>query len=170
MELLADQELINNVKRLVNNDDDSNINQNEIVQKGGYVFNLIAFMTQVFARAVEAIGKFLVASYPVLFKFHLYKLGKRPKKDDEGNIEVDAAGEIVYEDIPLFRPHLKQGQGNFWKYLKFCAKISLYLCIFALGGILVTVFGLLYLYSKLAKHFGKLGKRGDTSDEDPKKN
>ena len=93
-----------------------------------------------------------------------------PPENDEGNIEVDAAGEIVYEDIPLFRPHLKQGQGNFWKYLKFCAKISLYLCIFALGGILVTVFGLLYLYSKLAKHFGKLGKRGDTSDEDPKKN
>ena len=64
-------------------DNNSNINQNEIVQKGGYVFNLIAFMTQVFARAVEAIGKFLVASYPVLFKFHLFKLGKRPKKDDE---------------------------------------------------------------------------------------
>ena len=44
------------------------------------------------------------------------------------------------------------------------------MCIFALGGILVTVFGLIYLYSKLAKHFGKLGVRGDTSDEPTKKN
>ena len=88
----------------------------------------------------------------------------------EGNIEIDDAGEVVYEDIPLFRPHLKSGEGNFWIYLKFCAKISIYLCIFALGGILVTVFGLLYLYSKLAKHFGKLGVRGDTSDEPTKKN
>ena len=90
-----------------------------------------------------------------------------------GRVELplsDFSQRVVYENVPLFRPHIKSGEGNLWKYLKFCAKISIYLCIFALGGILVTVFGLLYLYSKLAKHFGKLGVRGDTSDEPTKKN
>ena len=170
MEILADKELIQNVKRLINRDNELQSDNNEIVQSGGFVFNLIGYMAYVFAEASKAVGKLFVAAYPILFRFKLYKLGKRPKKDDEGNIEIDAAGEVVYEDIPLFRPHLKSGEGNFWIYLKFCAKISLYMCFFALGGILVTVFGIIYLYSKLGKHFGKLGKRGDTSDEPTKKN
>ena len=171
MELLADKELIENVKRLVNNEEDRSINNKDIVQQGGYVFGLIPAMGRLFAAAVKAIGNMFVALYPILFKFHLFKLGKKPVKDDEGNVQIDeATGEVQYENVPLFRPHIKPGEGNLWKYLKFCAKVSLYMCIFALGGILVTVFGLIYLYSKLAKHFGKLGVRGDTSDEPTKKN
>lgn len=166
MELLADKELIENVKRLVNTEEE---NRN-IVQQGGYVFGLIPAMGALFAAAVKAIKDFFVALYPILFKFNLFKLGKKPKKDTEGNLEYDETGAVVYENVPLFRPHIKPGEGNLWKYLKFCAKISLYMCFFALGGIIVTVFGLVYLYSKLAKHFGKLGKRGDTSDEPTKKN
>lgn len=172
MELLADKELIENVKRLMNTEEDNQIiNNNDIVQQGGYVFGLIPAMGRLFAAAVKAIKDFFVALYPILFKFHLFKMGKKPKKDEEGNLELDPnTGEVQYESVPLFRPHIKPGEGNLWKYLKFCAKISLYMCIFALGGILVTVFGLIYLYSKLAKHFGKLGVRGDTSDEPTKKN
>ena len=41
MELLADKELIENVKRLVNNEEDRSINNKDIVQQGGYVFGLI---------------------------------------------------------------------------------------------------------------------------------
>tara|TARA_B100000242_G_scaffold182831_1_gene131308 strand:- start:479 stop:1000 length:522 start_codon:yes stop_codon:yes gene_type:complete len=171
MELLADKELIENVKRLVNSEEDRGIDNNNIVQQGGYVFGLIPAMGRLFAAAVKAIGRMFVALYPILFKFHLYKLGKKPVKDDEGNVKIDeATGEVQYENVPLLRPHIKPGEGNLWKYLKFCAKISIYLCIFALGGIIVTVFGIIYLYSKLAKHFGKLGVRGDTSDESNKKN
>ena len=166
MELLADKELLLNVKKIVNNEKDSLENK---IQTGGYVFNLIPFMTQAFARVVQFIGGIFIKLFPFLFKFNLFKLGRRPKKDDEGNVKKDETGKVVYEDVPLFRPHLKPGEGNFWRYLKFCAKVSIYLCIFALGGILVTVFGLIYLYSKLAKHFGKLGKRGDLSDNKPEK-
>lgn len=164
MELLADKELLDDVRKLINKN-----NETQELQSGGYVFSLIPSMTEAFAKVTEAIGKFFVAAYPVLFKFNLFKLGKRPQKDENGKIQKDDAGKIIYEDVALFRPHLKNGEGNFWRYLKFCAKISMYLCIFALGGILVTVFGLIYLYTKLAKHFNKLGKRGDTSDEPPKK-
>ena len=54
-----------------------------------------------------------VALYPILFKFHLFKLGKKPVKDDEGNVQIDeATGEVQYENVPLFRPHIKPGEGN----------------------------------------------------------
>ena len=41
-----------------------------------------------------------VALYPILFKFHLFKLGKKPVKDDEGNVQIDeATGEVQYENV-----------------------------------------------------------------------
>ena len=69
-----------------------------------------------------------------------------------------------YLDLTLNKERVIYGN-----ILSFAQNITLLMYIRS-RGILVTVFGLLYLYSKLAKHFGKLGKRGDTSDEDPKKN
>ena len=112
MELLADKELIENVKRLVNNEEDRSINNKDIVQQGGYVFGLIPAMGRLFAAAVKASGNMFVALYPILFKFHLFKLGK-PVKDDEGNVQIDeATGEVQYENVPLFRPHIKPGEGN----------------------------------------------------------
>ena len=47
MELLADKELIDNVKKLVNNNQSTeNVETN--VQSGGFVFNLIFYMTKIF--------------------------------------------------------------------------------------------------------------------------
>ena len=71
MELLADKELIENVKRLVNSEEDRGINNNDIVQQGGYVFGLIPAMGRLFAAAVKAIGNMFVALYPILFKWIL---------------------------------------------------------------------------------------------------
>ena len=67
MELPADKELIENVKRLVNNEEDRSINNKDIVQQGGYVFGLIPAMGRLFAAAVKAIGKYVcsIISYIV---------------------------------------------------------------------------------------------------------
>jgi len=54
--------------------------------------------------------------------------------------------------------HTKDGEGYLWKYIYICLKASLYLCIFALGGFWMTIFGIGYLYSKLSGHLGTLGK------------
>jgi hypothetical protein len=55
------------------------------------------------------------------------------------------------------RIHTKDGEGYIWKYIYICLKVSLYLCIFALGGFWITIFGIGYLYSKLSGHLGTLG-------------
>ena len=155
MELLADKELLEDVKKLVNivePTNDGEVSDNTI-QTGGYVFDLIPSMTSVFAEAAEFIGKFFVKSGRVLFKFNIWKVSR----DKDGN-------EYAYPS-----PHLKANEGQLWRYLRICVKASLFLCIFALGGVIVTVFGVLYLYTRLFKHFGKLNKKGDLSDEPVKK-
>jgi hypothetical protein len=155
MELLADKELLEDVKKLINVVDPEKPPEDSenIIQSGGYVFNLIPAMTRIFAEVAEYIGKFLVKSGKVLFKFNIWKVAR----DKDGN-------EFAYPS-----PHLKANEGQLWRYIRICVKASLFLCIFALGGVIVTVFGVLYLYTKLFKHFGKLNKKGDLSDEPNKK-
>jgi hypothetical protein len=155
MELLADKELLEDVKKLINivEPNKSQEYSENTIQSGGYVFNLIPAMTAVFAAAVEFIGKFFVKSARVLFKFNIWKVSR----DKDGN-------EFAYVS-----PHLKANEGQLWRYIRICVKASLFLCIFALGGVIVTVFGVLYLYTKLFKHFGKLNKKDDLSDEPNKK-
>ena len=154
MELLADKELLEDVKKLINIvEPDKSQEYSHTIQSGGYVFNLIPAMTGVFAAAVEYIGKFFVKSARVLFKFNIWKVSR----DKDGN-------EFAY-----LSPHLKANEGQLWRYIRICVKASLFLCIFALGGVIVTVFGVLYLYTKLFKHFSKLNKKDDLSDEPNKK-
>ena len=85
MELLADKELIENVKRLVNNEEDRSINNKDIVQQGGYVFGLIPAMGRLFAAAVKR--KYVCGIISVLFKFHLFR--EKTVKDDEGNVQLN---------------------------------------------------------------------------------
>jgi hypothetical protein len=151
MELLADKELLEDVKKLVNNNKENNNGNNG--QTGGYVFDLIPSMAGAFMGAVEFIGKFFVKAFPILFKFNIFKVARR--KDGT---------KYAYPS-----PHLKTNEGQFWRYLRICVRASLFLCIFALGGVIVTVFGIVYLYTRLFKHFNKLNKKGDFSDEAPKK-
>ena len=101
----------------------------------------------------EFIGKFFVKAGRTLFKFNMWKVAR----DKDGN-------EYAYPSL-----HLKANEGQFWRYIRICVKASLFLCIFALGGVIVTVFGVLYLYTRLFKHFNKLNKNEDLSDEKVKK-
>ena len=39
--------------------------------------------------------------------------------------------------------------GYFWRFIFFCIKSSLYLVIFAFGGPIVTLFGIVYLYMRI---------------------
>lgn len=45
--------------------------------------------------------------------------------------------------------NLPEGKGLFWKYLWWCGKVSLYLSIFMLGGMGITMIGIIYVYRKL---------------------
>ena len=100
MELLANKELLDEVKNLVNNGESDNEltdTQNIGIQSGGYVFDLIPSMTGVFTVAAEFIGNFLVKSFKLFFKINLLKVGRR--KDGT---------EYAYPS-----PHLKGNEGQF---------------------------------------------------------
>jgi hypothetical protein len=51
--------------------------------------------------------------------------------------------------------------GGLWYYLKWCIKTVIYIIIFCLGGPVVILVGVAYLYSQL---FTKLGERTDGLD------
>jgi hypothetical protein len=42
-----------------------------------------------------------------------------------------------------------KSRGLFWKYMWWCVKISIYLAIFSIGGIGLTMMGIIYIYFKL---------------------
>ena len=76
MELLADKQLLEDVKKLVNNNNNNEDNIDNKVQTGGYVFDLIPRMAGAFMAAVEFIGKFFIKAFPILFKFNIFKVGR----------------------------------------------------------------------------------------------
>lgn len=132
------------------NDINKNSNEN---QKGGFVFSLIASVTEVFIVACEYIGKGLYGLTPWLVNGHIWTNSSVLKTDAEGNPIKGPNGETLYKK--KFNPGTPDGEGNLWKYLWFCIKTSLYLVIFAIGGFWVTLFGLVYLYTKIASSFNK---------------
>jgi hypothetical protein len=42
-----------------------------------------------------------------------------------------------------------KNRGVFWMYMWWCVKISVYLAIFSIGGIGLTILGIIYIYFKL---------------------
>ena len=59
--------------------------------------------------------------------------------------------------IILLNPKVwKAGQGLLWKYMWWCLKVAFYLVVFAFGGPLLILIGIIMLYSNLAKKVSSL--------------
>ena len=60
---------------------------------------------------------------------------------------------------------LAPGEGMFYKYLWFSMKCGVYLVVFAFGGPLIAMIGIIFLYKNLFKKMGELKKDNDAKEE-----
>jgi len=118
-------------------------NQGRPVQKGGFVFSLIASITEVMGKVVSTLSGAFWGIRLWLFNINF---GKR---DEE-------TGSFKLVSLP-------EGEGNVWRFLLFCIKTSLYLIIFALGGFWFTIAGIVFVYSKLGKKFTEMKSGGSSA-------
>ena len=122
--------------------------RNKPIQKGGFVFPLIASITEVMMKAVVSIGGFFFNIKEWLFNIQTRKT----------YIDTETG-----QEKSKFSLGWVEGEGNVWKFLWFCVKTSLYLVIFALGGFWFTLLGIVYVYSKLVGKFSEM--QGSGSNE-----
>ena len=111
-------------------------NKNSIIQSGGVV-DLIA-----------TIGKVIGSTVFLVFV----------------NIWAGIKHFFTWQRNGYFNPFFWQ-YGGFWKYIFFCIKSSLYLVIFAFGGPIVTLIGMIYLYVNIAKK-NLINKKDEDDNED----
>lgn len=115
-------------------------------QSGGFV-DILFFLLTPFIAIIKVIFDFIINLKDVLFSENLI-----PIRRENGDIMLGAP----------------EGQGYFWKYLWWCIKTSLYLVIFALGGIGFSLVGVLLVYKKLFKKFSLPTKDDDDIPEKEK--
>jgi len=118
------------------------------IQSGGFVFGLIASIGDLFIMVVRAIVKGLFLIGRLLFKPSI----KIRSKEEAAEIKNPILR--FFSRVP--RPYTKEGEGYLWKYLWFCIKVSFFLVMFALGGVIITIFGLVYIYRKLYKDYTRI--------------
>ena len=118
------------------------------IQSGGFVFGLIASIGDLFIMVVRAIVKGFSLIARLLFKPSI----KIRSKQEAAEIKNPILR--FFSRVP--RPYTKEGEGYLWKYLWFCIKVSFFLVMFALGGVIITIFGLVYIYRKLYKDYTRI--------------
>jgi len=118
------------------------------IQSGGFVFGLIASIGDLFIMVVRAIVKGFSLIGRLLFKPSI----KIRSKEEAAEIKNPILR--FFSRVP--RPYTKEGEGYLWKYLWFCIKVSFFLVMFALGGVIITIFGLVYIYRKLYKDYTRI--------------
>jgi hypothetical protein len=117
--------------------------RNRPVQKGGFVFSLIASITEVMGKVT---GTLVGAFWGIrlwLFNIDINKIDKE-------------TGSYKFVSLP-------EGEGNVWRFILFCIKTALYLVIFALGGFWFTIAGIVFVYSKLGKKFTEMKSGGSSA-------
>ena len=132
-------EVINDFNKIIQNAG----GQERSVQKGGFVFSLIASITETMGKVVGTLGAAFWGIRLWLFNIDINKT------DPE-------TGKKTYIGLP-------PGEGNVWRFLLFCIKTALYLIIFALGGFWFTIAGIVFVYSKLGKKFTEMKSGGSSS-------
>ena len=107
------------------------------VQSGGFIA-IIAIIGEFLLKIVIYIIKLIIMLFKALFMIRWHNNSKLPSLDN--------------------------GEGMFYKYAWVAAKCGIYLVIFAFGGPLITMIGIIFLYKKLFSKFNELKK----IDVDPK--
>ena len=60
----------------------------------------------------------------------------------------------IFKELFFFNTGGHTDRAKFWKYLWFCVKCGLYLCIFAVAGPIFVIIGIVMIYRKLLKKMG----------------
>jgi hypothetical protein len=78
---------------------------------------------------------------------------------------------IRWDSNSIFPPTIESGEGMFYKYLWFSIKCGFYLVVFAFGGPLLALVGIIFLYKNLFSKLSELkkeegeGEGGDGKEE-----
>ena len=60
----------------------------------------------------------------------------------------------IFKELFFFNTGGHKDRAKFWKYLWFCVKCGLYLCVFAVAGPIFVIIGIVMIYRKLLKKMG----------------
>lgn len=151
MDITSSIELVNKIHKL----------KKVKVQNGG-VFSLIAYIGMLFGQVVGLIIRILQSVMYLLFLPKNIKMGKVPdKKQEPEEYEKYLKSNILkqwwIEYIPTFEG------ANFLKFIWFSIKSGVYISIGFLGGILVSLVGIIYMYANLIKEFFSMRPQTDNN-------
>lgn len=123
-------ETLVNVSNILDLQNKLHTTSNKPIQQGGFVFGLLGAIFNVFKLVLKLLITLIIFLMKKFFMFYI--------RDKDGKLTWPYA---TYKD------------GLFWKFLGICLKVGFYLVVFALGGISVTIYGLIYLYTRLISEF-----------------
>ena len=107
----------------------NNYEKHHVIQTGGFVGGLVAI-----GQFVGQLGVYIVVGFFELLRKFFY---------------IPAPYEVEWWDIGGWEA------GAFWRYIWWCIKSVCYLMIFAMGGPIITIIGIFFLYKNLASKFGE---------------
>ena len=155
------------LERLLSNDSIGHQSKHKLKeQKGGLhfiAFMLVKILTFVFEKVLLPLAQ-MMFQLPDFF----YERDKVDEKgrflDVEGNVLEDQNDPTLRVKEKKFRtkfgiipapmyPPESDGKGYFWRYLKYCFKISWGLVVGMLGGIYLVLAGMVYMVVKVFKDF-----------------
>lgn len=121
-------------------------------QKGG-VFGLIPAIGMLFGQVVGLIIRIIKSVIFLLFLPKNIKMGKVPDDREEYKeyLKSNIFKQFYIKYIPKFEAPEKYA--NFWKFIWFSIMSGIYISIGFLGGILVSLVGIIYMYANLIKEF-----------------
>lgn len=135
-------------------------------QSGGLhfiAFMIVKILTFVFEKVLLPLAQ-MMFQLPDFF-YERDKVGPDGKfLDSDGNVLEDQNDPTVrvkekkfrtkfgFIPAPMYTPE-SDGKGYFWRYLKYCFKISWGLVVGMLGGIYLVLGGMIYMVAKVFKDF-----------------
>ena len=151
------------LESLFNHNSTYSMRKSKREQKGGFYWLIVQILTFVFRDVLLPLAS-MMFQLPDFYR-EKYKQNKEGKfLDENGSIlddQDDPTVRIMEKKIrtilgfipyPEYTPEL-DGKGLFWKYLKYCFKISFGLVVGMLGGIYLVLGGMIYMVVKIFNDF-----------------
>jgi hypothetical protein len=150
MDITSSIELVNKINKL----------KKVKVQSGG-VFSLISAIGGVYGYVVGLVIRIIKAVMYFLFIPKDIKWGKVPDDRNEYKeyLKSNIFQQFYIKYIPKFEAPTQYA--NFWKFIWFSLKSGVYISIGFLGGIIVSLVGIIYMYANLIKEFFSMTPQTD---------
>ena len=148
--------IYNKLKTISNNIKNNDTKRDKYNQSGGSgIFVLLNPIFSVFTGVARGVVAVTIGLVPTLFTPPNIS---REVINEDGSVETHKA-------LPYYTKD-QAGLGLLWKYLWWCLKTTLYIIIFAFGGIGITIVAIFYMYMKLFTKFGQINNRTATDSND----